>query len=159
MVINYCMDVRHPVLSHQVQAVNALASEFDQVLVLTGQLGVCEVLPNVTVMSTNWVAKQPIRNSMRFLSIAIPIVITQRFVSVFSHMTEVQSALIAPVIKVLGIRHYLWYAHTTRSKYLVWCYFWLTNNYINSRILSFKWFKNPPYRSGDRYCRLCTQKL
>ena len=126
LVINYCMDVRHPVLSHQVQAVNALASEFDQVLVLTGQLGICEVLPNVTVISTNWVAKQPIRNSMRFLSIAIPIVITQRFTSVFSHMTEVQSALIAPIIKALRIRHYLWYAHTTRSKYLVWCYFWLT---------------------------------
>jgi glycosyltransferase involved in cell wall biosynthesis len=126
LVINYCMDLEHPVLSHQVQAVNALSTEFDQVIVLTGRLGICEVSPNVKVISTNWIAKQPIRNSVKFLSAAIPIVITKKFNSIFSHMTEVQSALIAPLTRILGVRHYLWYAHTTRSRYLVWCHFWLT---------------------------------
>ena len=39
---------------------------------------------------------------------------------IFSHMTEVQSGIIAPISKLLGIRHLLWYAHKSKSKYLVW---------------------------------------
>jgi glycosyltransferase involved in cell wall biosynthesis len=41
-------------------------------------------------------------------------------------MTEVQSALIAPITKLLRIKHFLWYAHTSKSVYLRWCHFWLT---------------------------------
>lgn len=120
------MDVSHPVLSHQVQAVNALALEFDEVLVLTGKIGACHVLPNVTVISTNWVPKQPVRNSVKFFFRAIPLLATKKFTSIFSHMTEVQSALIAPLTRILRVKHYLWYAHKSRSVYLIWCHFWLT---------------------------------
>jgi len=42
-------------------------------------------------------------------------------------MTEVQSSLIAPVCWILGIKHYLWYAHTSKSLYLYLSYPFLTN--------------------------------
>jgi glycosyltransferase involved in cell wall biosynthesis len=40
-------------------------------------------------------------------------------------MTEVQSSLTSPISKVLRIRHYLWYAHVSKSKYLRWNYYWV----------------------------------
>ena len=33
-------------------------------------------------------------------------------------MTEVQSAVTSPFTKIFGIKHYLWYAHTSKSIYL-----------------------------------------
>lgn len=125
-MLNYCMDTEHPVLSHQVQAVNSLANVFDEVVVITGQLGTFQVSKNVRVISSNWTKEQPIRNFFKFMRVILPMLLTQEFTSIFSHMTEVQSALISPITKLLRIRHYLWYAHAHRSKYLVWCHFWLT---------------------------------
>jgi glycosyltransferase involved in cell wall biosynthesis len=42
-------------------------------------------------------------------------------------MTEVQSGLVAPLIKLFGKRHILWYAHTSKSTFLKWCNYWVSN--------------------------------
>jgi glycosyltransferase involved in cell wall biosynthesis len=120
------MDSQHPVLSHQVEAIVALSSEFDEITVVTGQVGSYSVPSNVHVLSTNWTNHQPLRNSLKYLRVVLPQIFSGNFSAIFSHMTEVQSSLIAPLTKLLGISHYLWYAHAFRSKYLVWCHFWLT---------------------------------
>ena len=126
LVINYVMDQGHPLLSHQAQAVNRLAGQFKRVFVITGSKGKCDIPSNVTIFSINWKNGNRIRSSIRFLRIAAPLVLKVRPVSIFSHMTEVQSLLIAPLSKVFGIRHYLWYAHSHRSLYLRWCELMLT---------------------------------
>ena len=41
-----------------------------------------------------------------------------KFTCIFSHMTSVQSTFISPITRVLRIRHYLWYAHTSDNIYL-----------------------------------------
>ena len=42
-------------------------------------------------------------------------------------MTEVQSALIAPILRFSSIPHVLWYAHTSKSLYLLWNNFFVNN--------------------------------
>jgi len=126
LVINYCMDSQHPVLSHQVEAVIALSREFHEITVVTGQVGLYSVPSNVRVVATGWTKQRPLMNSLNYLRVVLPLLISGNFSKIFSHMTEVQSSLIGPITKFMGIPHYLWYAHAFRSKYLVWCHFWLT---------------------------------
>lgn len=124
MIINYAMDENHPIFSHQVQAVSAISQFFREVTVITGSVGSFTVPSNVRVVNTNWIIGNDIGNLIRFLGSASKHIFKTNVV-VFSHMTEVQSALIAPITKLLGIPHYLWYAHKSRSRYLLWCYKWL----------------------------------
>jgi len=49
LVINYAMDEKHQVFSHQIDLVNKLASHFDTVTVLTEYAGVCRVLDGVRI--------------------------------------------------------------------------------------------------------------
>lgn len=118
------MDQNHPIFSHQVQAVCAISQFYSEVTVITGKVGDFEVPSNVKVIDTNWTTGKNIGNVYRFLFNAFKYVLRTR-VAVFSHMTEVQSALIAPLTKFLRIPHYLWYAHKSESRYLLWCHWWL----------------------------------
>ena len=120
------MDENDPLLSHQIQAVNSLSQKFDMVYVVTGKVGKFSSPSNVHVFSSNWKTGERVRNTVKFLSIVLPIVIKRKPVSVFSHMTEVQTSLIAPLTKFFRIRHYLWYAHAHKSVYLSWARFWVT---------------------------------
>jgi glycosyltransferase involved in cell wall biosynthesis len=121
VIINYAMDENHPIFSHQVQAVSAISQFFREVTVITGSLGSFTVPSNVRVVNTNWITGNVIGSLIRFLGAASKHIFKTDVV-VFSHMTEVQSALIAPITRLLGIPHYLWYAHQSRSRYLLWCY-------------------------------------
>lgn len=125
-MINYCMDEEDRLLSHQIQAVNRLAESFVDVYVITGKIGKYKSPPNVHVMSSQWKSGYNILNALRFLSIALRFVVSKRPISIFSHMTDVQTALLAPFTKLLGIPHYLWYAHTHPSIFLRWGKFWVT---------------------------------
>jgi len=130
VIINYAMDENHPIFSHQVQAVRAISQFYSDVTVITGSVGVFSVPANVRVVNTNWVIGKNIGNVLRFASSAYKHIFCAK-VAVFSHMTEVQSALIAPITRLFRIPHYLWYAHKSKSRYLVWCYKWL-NGIITS---------------------------
>lgn len=118
LVFNYCMDLDDPLLSHQVEAVNSLSIYFENVKVVTGRVGRYSVNRNVEVISSGWEKGKPIRSLFRFISCTIRVLTTMRDVVIFSHMTEVQSAVASIPLRILGIPHYLWYAHTYRSIYL-----------------------------------------
>ena len=124
LVFNYVMDVADPLLSHQHEAVKELAQGFDQVTVITGQVGEYESSPTVKVHSTNWVSGRPISNIANLLKTALPIIIRGRYNSVFFHMTDVQAAILSPLIWLRRRKQYLWYAHTFKSKYLIFASFW-----------------------------------
>ncbi len=126
VVFNYCMDVNDRLLSHQVEIVNSLAPEYAQVYVVTGRVGTYQCPANVTVISTQWNSSSKFKSTLKFLKISISLLIQKRPDTIFSHMTEVQSALLSPVSRLMGIKHFLWYAHSHKSIYLRWASIWVT---------------------------------
>ena len=126
LVFNFVMDRNDPLLSHQYEAVTGLAKNFDKITVITGRLGQAEQNPKIHIISTGWAQGQPLRNVARLFFKAIPEIVRGDFKSVFFHMTDLQCALLSPLIRFRGRRQYLWYAHTYKSKYLVFSAKWVT---------------------------------
>lgn len=120
------MDRNDPLLSHQYEAVSALASNFNKVVVITGRVGDFEINPKVQVVSTRWRSGYRWQNLVRFYVVSLPILIRGNFSSVFFHMTDLQCALVAPFIWLRRKKQLLWYAHTYRSKYLTFSSLWVT---------------------------------
>lgn len=118
LVINYAMDEKHQVFSHQIDLVNQLASHFNSVTVLTGHMGACRVSENVQVINFKWVAGKRGSSLLRLLRIFLKTVIKNRYSVLFSHMTSTHSAFVSPITKLLRLKHYLWYAHTSNGVYL-----------------------------------------
>jgi len=125
VVFNYAMDVNDPIFSHQEQAVQALSSSFKKVLVFTNRLGTTLQPENVRIIDLKWKPNSPLRNFARLVINVVPRL--RRSQVIFSHMTEVQSAIISPLTKLLCIDHHLWYAHKSLSPYLRWNQFWVTS--------------------------------
>jgi glycosyltransferase involved in cell wall biosynthesis len=115
LVINYAMDEKSQVFSHQIELVNQLSAKFDQVTVLTAQVGVCNTEKNVKVISFDWVEGKRVSSLIRFLKIFVKTIRSEKFTVLFSHMTSVQSAFISPITRVIKLKHYLWFAHTSNS--------------------------------------------
>jgi hypothetical protein len=130
LVINYSMNENDPLLSHQIEAVRSLSRTFSQVMVITSNLGPALLPSNVTVKDLKWSQRSVAGNTFNFFRVILPLII-RRDVVIFSHMTDVQAALIAPVAKILGVKHYQWYAHATFSRYLKWSRVWV-NGVITS---------------------------
>jgi len=120
------MDRKDPLLSHQYEAVNSLAEFFNKVIVVTGKIGEVEPNSKIKIFSTEWRPGERWGNLKRLLSISLPIIARGRFDSVFFHMTDLQCALLAPIIRLRGRRQYLWYAHTFKSNYLVFASWWVS---------------------------------
>lgn len=133
LIFNYCMDLEDPLLSHQVEAVNELSEYFERVTVITGRIGLQEVSENVQIFSSDWEAGRPIKSSVKFIRIAGSFIRHNRNIVVFSHMTEVQSAFLAIPLRILRIPHFLWYAHTHKSIFLI-----MTHRFANGIITSTK---------------------
>ena len=115
LVLNYVLDPNHPALSHQTEVVEALAGQFKKVVVLTGFMNWYEHPSNVSVVSSEWIPGQNLRNVGRFYSKLIKLLLQERYLSVFSHMTLIQSFLATPLLRIWRIPHYLWYAHAQDS--------------------------------------------
>ena len=118
LVINYAMDEKSQVFSHQIELVNQLSAKFDQITVLTAQVGVCNTEKNVKVVSFDWVEGKRVSSLVRFLKVFIKTVRSEKFTVLFSHMTSVQSAFISPITRIIRLRHYLWFAHTSNGIFL-----------------------------------------
>jgi hypothetical protein len=131
LVLNYVMDRAHPALSHQVDVVEGLARNFATVTVLTGATTYSPKFENITVISSNWVQGKNLRNILNFYYRFFVLIRRKKFSSVFSHMTLVQSALVAPILRALHIKHHVWYAHAKKTFFLSWTYFW-ANSIITS---------------------------
>jgi hypothetical protein len=127
LVFNYAMDPEDPIFSHQLDAVVALSLHFKKVLVLTSKRADGLLLPhNVQILSSRWLPGRPVGGAFRFvLNLSFALIRFSPDVT-FSHMTEVQSAIAAPILKFLRTPHYLWYAHVSPSKYVKWSHFWCT---------------------------------
>ena len=118
LVINYAMDEKSQVFSHQIELVNQLSPKFDQITVLTARVGVCNTKKNVEVISFDWVEGKRVSSLLRFLKIFIKTIRSEKFTVSFSHMTSVQSAFISPITRIIKLKHYLWYAHTSNGIFL-----------------------------------------
>lgn len=118
LIINYAMNSFHPIFSHQIGIVNRLAPNYETVEVITHEYMGEEVRSNVNIRHVAWDQSRNFKNSIIFLFFFLRLIIRKKPSAIFCHMTEVQSFLIAPISKMLGIPHYLWYAHRSKSKYL-----------------------------------------
>lgn len=133
LIVNYTMDSEHPLLSHQQEAVKALSQEFDLVTVITGNVGFYEPSPNVKVICTRWNPSQNFRNVIKLLFVSLPLIIRGNFKSVFFHMTDLQCAILSPIIRMRKKKQYLWYAHTSKSKFLNWSSIWVDSVITSTR--------------------------
>ena len=111
------MDIDSQVFSHQIEVVNLVAANFDKVKVLTAHSGKFQVAANVQVISSNWIEGERVRSLFRFYKSFFHIICTGNISVIFSHMTSVQSAFTSPITRAIGIKHYLWYAHTSTNIY------------------------------------------
>ena len=126
LVLNYVMDEAHPALAHQVSVVEGLARVFDSVTVITGTSKYQSSIQNIRVISSGWEPGENVRNVLKFTTIFIREILQGNYVSVFSHMTVIQSCLSGPILRVLRINHFLWYAHAQNSFFLRWAHVWCT---------------------------------
>lgn len=121
------MDNSSKLLSHQYEAVSGLAREFNKITVITGRIGSMDNISNVQVISSNWIQGHELYNVIKLLKLSLPIILRGNFSSVFFHMTDLQCALLSPIIKIRGRRQFLWYAHTHKSRYLLFSSLFVTN--------------------------------
>lgn len=120
------MDRQDPLLSHQYEAVTALATKFEKVTVITGKVGSIESHPKIQIINTNWAAGRHLPNMLKLLLRSLQVIAKNDFHSVFFHMTDLQAAFISPIMFFMRKRQYLWYAHTYKSKYLTFASLWVT---------------------------------
>lgn len=131
LLFNFVMDLRNPLLSHQIELVNLLATRFEEITVISGRIGLANVMRNITLIESLWIPGKRIGNIWRLVRRALPVIWRGNFDSVFFHMTDLQCAILAPIIRLRGRRQFLWYAHTHNSAYLSWARFWV-NKIITS---------------------------
>lgn len=122
LVLNYSMNQASLLFSHQPKVVERLIREFDEIDVITAETFTDVPKPGVKVFSTQWNEGRTLRNVYNFFKISIPLLWKHRKGVLFSHMTDVQSALVSPICWLLRIRHILWYAHKSSSLYLNFSY-------------------------------------
>lgn len=129
--MNYSMDRNDYLLSHQQEAVLELAKHFSQVEVITARAGESILPSNVIVHNVGWNSAHSIRSLTRFIAIFSKTLFVFRPNVIFSHMTDMQSAIVSPFVRLLKIRHVLWYAHKSQSKYL-----FFANLFVNEIVTS-----------------------
>jgi glycosyltransferase involved in cell wall biosynthesis len=127
LILNYSMNPNSLVFSHQRVVAERLAPNFEKTFVVTSDNNLREDQVDLIIKSTNWQVGKMFRNIFSVYRLILPIVFTHRGnLVIFSHMTEVQSFLIAPICRILGIPHFLWYAHKSKSPYLTFSFPFLT---------------------------------
>ena len=127
LVVNYAMDSQDTLLSHQLEAVTALAKNFNTVTVITGRVGSMGPVSNVSVINTNWVPGSRLLSLGRLLLKSLPTIIRGRYDSVFFHMTDLQCAVLSPFIRIRGKKQFFWYAHTRKSFFMWWSSMWVNS--------------------------------
>lgn len=126
IVFVYSLNPNSLVFSHQRPMVQRLAGAYPDIAVIAADADLGPPIQGVYATSSEWKEGGGIRNIFKFLRCAIPLFRLRGEKILFSHMTEVQSLIVAPLCRLLGIRHYLWYAHKSRSIYLYLAYPFVT---------------------------------
>jgi hypothetical protein len=125
LIINYSMDTKNSIFSHQYEAACGLMGKFSSVTVFTNQKGNCPAVPGMSVISTGWIEGQTLRNTLRVIFKVCPMILKRNYDSVFFHMTDFHAAIFSPIIRLLGRRQVLWYAHAHPSLLLKWAARWV----------------------------------
>lgn len=81
---------------------------------------------NIKVFHLPWKSGSSIKNSLTILKTLYPFILKNRDAVVFSHMTDVHTALVSPLTWALKMRHVIWYAHAVTSKYLFFSSFFVS---------------------------------
>jgi hypothetical protein len=124
LVINFVVDADDPVLGFAVDWLKELRSRVDHLVVLTGRVGRVPASLDAEIISTDWIPGQKLRNVLRFQRRLLGLLHSQRPDAVFTHMAAPQGLLASPILRLLRIRHVLWYAHpqvTTTLRLAVAC--------------------------------------
>jgi len=107
IVVNYSMSSKSLVFSHQREVVRELSQFFETVEVFTTEVS-SEPLPrNVKVSHIPWKANSPLSNVVTILKLLYPALIRNRTSVLFTHMTDVHAAILAPLTWLLKMRHIL----------------------------------------------------
>lgn len=120
------MSANSQVFAHQRETVLALSRFFDSIEVFTSEVDSNPLPKNVKVNIIPWDSQSRVKNGLRILQLIVPVLVRNRESVIFSHMTDVHAAIISPLAWLLKIRHVLWYAHATNSRYLVWSSFFVS---------------------------------
>lgn len=107
------------VFSHQREIARGLAEQFEETTVITADEDTGSDLPGIRILSSRWKPSKRIVSILKFYRLALPFIQKNHSnLIVFSHMTEVQSFLIAPWCRMFGVPHFIWYAHASKSFFL-----------------------------------------
>jgi glycosyltransferase involved in cell wall biosynthesis len=119
LVLNYSMDPDNQVFSHQLEVVRKLSPHFNEIRVVTADKNISSDFPNnVRVYTSNWRVWSNLTNVLSFYKTFYNATKNFENYVIFSHMTEVQSVLAAPLTFYQNTPHFLWYAHKSKSLYL-----------------------------------------
>lgn len=114
LVIAYAFDPKSMVFSHQYQVICKLAEKFGQVYVIANHVDERASKPeNVKLFDLKWTSSNVFGNFLALYKFTLPILFRNRHVVIFSFMTETHSMILAPITRMLGIKHILWYAHVS----------------------------------------------
>jgi glycosyltransferase involved in cell wall biosynthesis len=128
LVFVYAFDETSQVFSHQVKVVLLLANHFDQIVVISPQIGIKEKLRYTSDPSSSEriiVLEGKFSRSAGFLSglknyiQLIRILRKFSFSSVFYFMTETSAVLFGLYFSLIQCRQVLWYAHAHKSVRLI----------------------------------------
>lgn len=132
----YSLDALHSVFSHQLEIVTRISPFFRHTYVLSVYAIPEEVrqrFPNIVFYSLDLGKHNKIIASVNlYRYLVFSIYRERRNLIFFGHMTDSLSALAAPLTKVLGLRHFLWYAHTSNSLYFKICLKLLTGIFTST---------------------------
>ena len=113
LVFNLRTDADDPILGFTTEWINALASYYDRVDVLTMYAGRLAAAPNVRVYSVGAERgySEP-RRLFAFYRTLARLLRETRYTACFAHMQPLFAALAAPLLKARGVPLTLWYAHS-----------------------------------------------
>ena len=126
IIVNYSMNRSNLVFSHQLNTAVALAENFENVTVFTPQSALDTIPKNMTIIEVPWRKSSPAFNGIMIILKIWPFLLLHRKAILFTHMVDVHAALISPLAKLLGMKHYFWYAHATNSFFLTWSSIFVT---------------------------------
>ena len=125
VVVNHEISGENALLAHQNFVVSELARVYKNVVVLTGSHNGQSTLPNVKVVSTHWQSGRNLRNLWNLYKAFFIILPRVQKATFFFHMADLQAAFLSPLLRLMNIKSFLWYAHTHLSIYLRFANFWV----------------------------------
>ena len=110
LIVNHTLNENHELLSHQVGITKALAKVFEDIYILTTENEVAAdfFLNHLSIRNQHQPSNM---DFFRYYYLFIKILFRFRPNVVFFHMAPKQCAMVGPLLRALGIKNILWYAH------------------------------------------------